>query len=106
MSVIMTLRAKGDAGALERNAAESPEKLQAILDRAKAEGLIAHRFYRSDDGEIMVCDEWPDPESFKRFFEAAQSEIGPLMAAAGITAEPEVVFWHTMNMGDEVGWGA
>jgi hypothetical protein len=54
----------------------------------------------------MVCDEWPDPESFKRFFEAAQSEIGPMMAAAGITDEPEVVFWHTMNMGDEVGWGA
>ena len=106
MSVIMTMRAKGDADALERIAAESPETLQTILDRAKAEGLIAHRFYRSDGGEIMVCDEWPDPGSFQRFFEAAQGEIGPMMAAAGITAEPEVVFWHAMNMNDEVGWGA
>jgi heme-degrading monooxygenase HmoA len=106
MSVIMTMRAKGDAAALERVAAEDPQRLQAILDRAKAEGLIAHRFYSSGDGEIMVCDEWPDPESFKRFFEAAGPEIEPLMAAAGIAEEPEVKFWTTMNMGDEVGWGA
>jgi heme-degrading monooxygenase HmoA len=106
MSVIMTLRAKGDSVALERFAAESSEKLQTILERAKAEGLIAHRFYASDDGEIMVCDEWPDPESFQRFFEAMSSEIQPMMAAGGITAEPEFVFWREMKMGDEVGWGA
>ena len=106
MSVIMTMRAKGDAAALERAAAEDPEKLAGIVARAKAAGLIAHRFYSSDGGEIMVCDEWPDPESFKRFFEASRPDIEPLMAAAGVTAEPEVVFWHTMKMDDEVGWGA
>jgi hypothetical protein len=106
MSVIMTLRARGDGEALERYAAENPEKLQAILDRAKSEGLIAHRFYSSGDGEVMACDEWPDPESFKRFFEAARAEIEPMMAAAGIADEPEVRFWQAMNMGDEFGWGA
>ena len=83
MSVIMTLRARGDAGALERLAAEEPERMQTLIARAKEEGLIAHRF-----------------------FEAMGSEIQPMMAAAGVTAEPEIVFWHAMNMGDDVGWGA
>jgi hypothetical protein len=106
MSVIMTLRTKGDAAALERLAADEPERVQTIIERAKAEGVIAHRFYRSDDGQIMVCDEWPDPESFHRFFEAMSSEIQPMMAAAGVTSEPEVVFWHEMEMNDAVGWGA
>jgi hypothetical protein len=34
MSVIMTLRAKADSAALERLAAENPEKLQTIVERA------------------------------------------------------------------------
>ncbi|GAC1324401.1 MAG: hypothetical protein NVSMB25_21850 [Thermoleophilaceae bacterium] len=106
MSVIMTLRVKGDAKRLEEHATADPDAMRAIADRAKEHGVIAHRFYGSDDGQIVVIDEWPDPQSFKKFFEEAQSEIEPMMRAAGVTSEPEVTILHTLETHDEVGWGS
>lgn len=106
MSVIMTLRAKGDGSAIERYAAENEEQMRGILERAKRHGLIAHRFYGSDGGEVLVVDEWPDPGSFQAFFQEAQSEIQPIMQAAGATGEPEVTFWNKLDTRDEHGWDA
>ena len=60
MSVIMTMWVKGDPDELERLAAADPEGMRAIADRAKQEGLIAHRFYGAD-GQILVLDEWGYP---------------------------------------------
>ena len=79
--------------------------MQAIVNSTKEHGLIAHRFYGAP-GQILVIDEWPDPESFQRFFAAMQSEIEPMMAEVGVTAEPEVIFWRALDTGDAVGWGA
>jgi hypothetical protein len=105
MSVIMLLRVKGDAKKLEERAAQNPDGMRAIAERAKEHGLVAHRFYGNDD-EILVADEWPDPESFQRFFEAMRSEIDPLMREVGVTTEPDVTFWRKLESHDEVGWGA
>lgn len=104
MSVIMTLRVKGDAKKLEQLAAENPDKLPAISERAKEHGLIAHRFYATDDGWIMVIDEWPDAASFQRFYEDQRGEIEPAMAEIGVTTEPEIQFWSKVETNDEVGW--
>jgi hypothetical protein len=103
MSVIMTFRVAGDPDALERRAAENPDEMRSIADRAKEHGLIAHRFYGAD-GKIMVVDEWPDAESFHRFFEQVQAEIEPMMRDAGVTGEPEITFWRKLDTHDEVGW--
>ena len=105
MSVIMTLRIKGDPQKLEQLAAEDPDRLRAIADRAKEFGVIAHRFYGSE-GEIMVADEWPDAESFQRFFESVNAEVGALMQESGVTEEPEVRFWRKLESHDEIGWNA
>ena len=102
MSVIMTLRVSGDPDKLERLAAENPDVLAPIIAQAKEHGMIAHRFYGSD-GQIMVVDEWPDAESFQRFFEAARGEIEPMMQKVA-TSEPEITFWRELKTGDEVGW--
>jgi hypothetical protein len=104
MSVIMTLQAKGDPAALEKMAGENPEGPRGIADRAKQHGLIAHRFYGSDDGRIMVVDEWPDAESFQRFYAQEREQIEPMMRAVGVTEEPEVTFWRHLETHDEVGW--
>jgi heme-degrading monooxygenase HmoA len=106
MSVIMTLRISGDPAKLEEVAASNPDRIRGISQRAQERGVIAHRFYGSDDGTIMVVDEWPDRESFQAFFEAEQGEIGPMMQEAGVTSEPEVTFWRKLETGDDVGWGA
>ena len=102
MSVIMTLRVAGDPDKLERLAAEQGDAIRGISERAKQAGVIAHRFYGSD-GQIMVVDEWPDPESFRRFFEQEQAAIGPMMEQVS-TSEPEITFWRKLETGDDVGW--
>ena len=103
MSVIMTLWLKGDPKRMEEFAAANQDKLLAITEKAKENGLIAHRFY-GGDGQIMVIDEWPDPESFQRFFEDQRSEIEPMMHAVGAEGEPAINFWHKLETHDEVGW--
>jgi quinol monooxygenase YgiN len=104
MSVIMTLQMHGDPGRLEEYAAENKELLSAIVNKAKEHGVIAHRFYGTDDGRIMVVDEWPDARSFLQFFEESAAEIGPMMAAVGVTEEPQPTFWRKLDTHDEFGW--
>src|SRR3982751_458925 len=106
MSVIMTLRVGGDAAELERRAAENPEAMRSIANQAKEHGLIAHRFYASEGGEVLVIDEWPDAESFQRFFESMRAEIEGMMAEVGATGQPEITFWRELETNDAVGWGA
>jgi hypothetical protein len=105
MSVIVTLSATADPKRVEQFASENSEKMQAILDAAKRHGLIAHRFYGSDDGsKLMVTDEWPDRQSFESFFQEQQPEIGPMMEAVGVSTQPDIAFWNELQTGDAFGW--
>ncbi len=106
MSVIMTMWVQGDPKKLEEYAASDSSGMQSILEAAKQHGVIAHRFYGSDDGQILVVDEWPDEQSFRSFFEENEARIGPMMRAAGATSEPQSRFWHKLDTHDEYGWGA
>jgi hypothetical protein len=81
------------------------ETIGRIMDAAKRNGLIAHRWY-GGDGEYMAVDEWPDAQSFQTFFEEAQPDIGPVMQEAGVSSQPTVTFWRALDVDDAVGWGA
>lgn len=105
MSVIVTLQMQGDPAALEQYAADNPDQMRAIVDHAVEHGLIAHRFYGSE-GQMLVIDEWPDAESFTSFFDHMGHVIGPMMQAAGVTAEPRPVFWRELETNDKYGWNA
>jgi hypothetical protein len=105
MSVIMTLWVQGDPDKLEQLAGRDPDGMRAIAERAKGHGLIAHRFYGSE-GQIMVVDEWPDAESFQRFFEELRPEIEPMFEEVGAQGEPQIRFWRKLDTHDEVGWDA
>ena len=105
MSVLMTLWLQGNPDELERLAGEDPDGMRAIAEQAKEHGVIAHRFYGTD-GQIMVIDEWPDRESFERFFESQREPIEQMMQAVGATSEPAVNFWRELRTNDAVGWGA
>jgi hypothetical protein len=107
MSVIMSLVAAGDPKAVEQYAQNNAEKMHGILEAAKRHGLIAHRFYGSDDGSsVLVSDEWPDRQSFESFFQEQGSEIRPIFEAAGVTAQIEPTFWRELSTHDAYGWGA
>ena len=77
--------------------------MRSIADRGREQGAISHRFHATDEGDVMVVDEWPDAESFTRFFESMQAEIGPLTQDAGATGEPAVRFWRKLETGDDIG---
>ena len=106
MSIIMTLRLQADPQKLEAFAAANQDHMDGIRQTAQEHGLIAHRFYGSDAGQIMVIDEWPDAQSFESFFAATQDRIEPIMREAGATSEPDVTIWHKLDTHDEVGWDA
>ena len=104
MSVIVTVQMTGDPKRFEETLGSAPEPMR-IVDRAKEHGLIAHRFYGSDeDGRIIVIDEWPDAESFRSFFEGSQAEIGPMIESAGVTSEPQATIWRKLDTKDDYGW--
>jgi hypothetical protein len=105
MSVIVTVTVDGNPGLLEAHAAGQPEDVQVVRDRAIGHGVIAHRFYGTH-GRIMVVDEWPDEQSFRTFVNESSLEIAAVANAAGMSSEPEVVFWRKLDTDDEIGWGA
>jgi len=101
VSVLVLLRVKGDASQVEKMAADDPGMLKTIVDRAKANGLIRHRFFGTND-EIIVVDEWPDEASFQKFFESSP-EIPKLLEAAGVKTAPDVTFARELDVNDAVG---
>jgi heme-degrading monooxygenase HmoA len=105
MTVYVTLRVAADPAAFEKAAAEHADAIGRIMGVARSNGLIGHRWFRGE-AEVMAVDEWPDAESFQAFFAGAESEIGPFMAAAGVTSPPEVTVWGHVAIDDVVGWGA
>lgn len=100
MTVLMTARFDVDPARVEAIAKANPERLQAIVQRAKNSGVIAHRFYGRDNG-VFIVDQWPDEESFRRFF-TTSPEITQMMVEAGVTADPEVTFYRALDVDDVV----
>jgi quinol monooxygenase YgiN len=98
MSVLMTMRVKGDPKAIE---ATDQAVLDTIIGRAKENGLISHHFYGTDD-EVLIVDEWPDEGSFHKFFDSSP-EVKQMMDAAGVTAQPQISFWRHLDVADDVG---
>jgi hypothetical protein len=102
MSVMMGLRiAVDDVDRFEETVKSDPARLSAIAGRAKEYGAIHHAFYANlAGGEVLVVDEWPDAESFQRFFDASP-DIGEMMGEAGVTSEPHPVFWRELDTPDK-----
>jgi hypothetical protein len=96
MSYLMILRMQVNPDDLERAMQENGDTVRGVQERSKEFGAIHHAFYVGD-GEALVVDEWDTPESFQKFFEAEQPNIGPLLQAAGIQAEPQISFFRKLE---------
>jgi hypothetical protein len=100
MSVFMMLQVEGDPDRLAE-VMQNRARWEAVNERAKENGAVHHRFLASADGKaIGVFDEWESAEGFQRFFDASP-EIPQMMAEAGVTAEPRVQIWHTVDTPDQ-----
>ena len=100
MSVIVTIRVPGNAADLESYAAgPGGDVLRRISEVARAAGATRHRFAAAPGG-ILVIDEWPDEETFQKFF-ANQPEIGDVMRDAGAQGPPEITFSRVLHTPDQ-----
>ena len=48
---------------------------------------IFHACAEDGQGGLFICDTWESAEAFQEF---ADSKIGPLLAAAGVTERPKI----------------
>ena len=55
MSVLVTMRVKGDTEQFRRFTAENPDKLREISDEARTRGCLHHRFGVGEDF-VLVSD--------------------------------------------------
>lgn len=101
MSVMMGLRVSVDPSRFEEVLRDNEGKFLEVAERGKRHGAIHHRFFANEAGDaVLVVDEWPDAESFERFF-SSSPEIGELMQQAGVTSEPRVDFWRELDTVDK-----
>jgi hypothetical protein len=100
MSVIAMLRIKGNPADLERYAAgPGGELMRRIGEAGKAAGAVSHHF-AGGDGEVLVIDEWPDEQTFQKFF-ADQPQIADVMRDGGAQGPPEISFYRVLDTPDQ-----
>jgi hypothetical protein len=98
MSVFVILRVSGDPNAFEQYANANADVIQRVSAEGKAAGATRHAF-AAGEGEILVIDEWPDAESFQRFFES-QPEIPRIMQEGGAQGAPQISFYRKLDTPD------
>jgi hypothetical protein len=100
VSVIVMLKFATSGETVAKVARENAATMQSIIEDGRRHGAIHHQFVEDpDDGGAVVLDEWPDAESFHRFF-GAQQDIPGIMAKAGVTEPPVVRVYQVLDTPD------
>jgi quinol monooxygenase YgiN len=98
MSVIVIGHITVDPAAVERLFRERAADFEAVAADSRTHGAISHR-WGFGDGQVLIVDEWPDADSFQKFFDNQQM-IPTLMQAAGVTAPPSFEFFEAKDSPD------
>jgi hypothetical protein len=99
MSVMITIKFPVTAEIMEKVVNDHREMMMAITEDGKRQGAIHHQLAEDTDGGALVIDEWPDEQSFYRFF-AGQEDINKVTTAAGVTSEPTVTVYRLLETPD------
>ncbi|GLZ47472.1 hypothetical protein Acsp06_36570 [Actinomycetospora sp. NBRC 106375] len=101
MSVMITMKFPISADVMEKTVNDHREMIMSITQDGQRQGLIHHQFAEDSEGNALVVDEWPDEETFQRFF-AGQEDIKKVLAAAGVMSEPVVTVCRIIDTPDRV----
>jgi hypothetical protein len=98
MSVLITIKVKGDTEKFRQALSDRADEFEAIAERAKAAGAVHHRF-GIGDGFVLVVDEWGAADQFESFFSDPElqafigsvggSEGAPEITVTEATASPD-----------------
>jgi len=97
MSVLVTMKVRGDTDQFRRFLVDAEERLRGIAESAKQAGAIHHRF-GVGDGFVIVMDEWETAQAFQAF--VSSDEIAQVMRDAGAQSEPEVEITEAIESPD------
>ena len=67
-----------------------------ITAYGKSLGQIGHRML-TDGRDMVVIDEWPDADTFNKFF-AGAARMGEFLSGAGIVEEPELTMLDAVDI--------
>jgi hypothetical protein len=80
VSIILTMEFPGvQVDKWKEAAQQQAERFKRIAEDGRSQGAIHHLCAATDDGTIVVVDEWDNNESWQRFF-ANQEEIKSFMS--------------------------
>ena len=96
MSVLITLKVKGDTEIFRKILVERNDEIAAVAARSQSAGAIHHRF-GVGDGFVLVVDEWGTPEQFEAFFgeESLQALMGDM--GADMSVPPEITVTEAIS---------
>jgi quinol monooxygenase YgiN len=86
MSVIVIGHMTVEPGNVTKLWEERKADFEAVRTDAEAAGALHHR-WAFGENEVVIIDEWPDAESFEKFF-GSHTVIPQLMQAAGVEGPP------------------
>jgi quinol monooxygenase YgiN len=100
MSVLITVKVKGDTDQFVRAIKERASDLEKTAAQSKAAGAIHHRF-GVGDGFVLVVDEWDSAEHFQQFFTSPelQAFIGEL--GGDTSSPPDITITEAIESPDE-----
>jgi len=67
-----------------------------ITAYGKSLGQIGHRML-TDGKDLVAIDEWPDADTFNKFF-AGAARMGEFLSGAGVVGEPEVTILDVVDV--------
>lgn len=74
----------------------SGDVAEDITAYAKSLGQIGHRML-TDGKDLVVIDEWPDADTFNKFF-AGAARMGEFLSGVGVVGEPEVTMLDAVDV--------
>jgi len=98
MSVVVTMKVKGDTARFRQMLDTETELLQGLAARARDAGCIHHRFAVGEDF-VIVVDEWETADGFHGFI--SSPEIAEVMGDMGAQSEPEIEVGEAIESPDQ-----
>jgi hypothetical protein len=87
MAVLVVGKMAADPANVRKLWADRKADMEQVAKEAQAAGALHHR-WGFGDGYVVILDEWPDAESFQKFFSSNET-IPTFMQEAGVQGPPE-----------------
>ncbi|HWC35566.1 MAG TPA: hypothetical protein VG650_12175 [Mycobacteriales bacterium] len=94
------MKVPGDTAVFQKAIAERGDEIEAIAEKAQAQGCLHHRF-GIGDGYVHVIDEWETVEAFQAFFTEPSMQEFIATIGADTSAEPEMTVSQAVSSPDQ-----